>query len=84
MFNQLSQELWCCTVGFGSGTMAIRQPNFMQSAFDFSKVTETDEQDTLYREIDIYIKGHENSVLESYSSFVKIAANELGIEIAGV
>lgn len=48
------------------------------------EIKESDEPDKLYRAIDVYIKGHEDSVLESYSQFAAMAANELGIEVVGI
>ena len=48
-----------------------------------SEIAETTEPETLYRAIDILIKGHEASVLESYMTFMTKAAELLGIDIAG-
>ncbi|CAK8682664.1 small ribosomal subunit protein uS10m-like [Clavelina lepadiformis] len=43
-----------------------------------------DEQEVLYRAIDILIKGHEKPVLESYITFMKSAAEHLDITVDGV
>ena len=40
-------------------------------------------QDTLYRAVDILIKGHEKSVLDSYMTFMVSTANYLDINVAG-
>ena len=46
-----------------------------------SKPVEKNEPEKLFREIDIYLKSHENSVLKSYTEFCVLAANELEIKV---
>nr|XP_039248264.1 28S ribosomal protein S10, mitochondrial-like [Styela clava] len=48
------------------------------------EIIETDEPDVLYRGIDVFIKSHEDSVLQSYTDFAVMAANELGIKVTGI
>lgn len=48
------------------------------------EILETEEPDVLYRGIDVFIKGHEDSVLQSYADFAVLAAQELDIKVAGI
>ena len=48
-----------------------------------SAIVETAQTETLYRAIDILIKGHEAAVLESFMTFMNTAAQYLDIHVAG-
>ncbi|KAK3730122.1 hypothetical protein RRG08_030553 [Elysia crispata] len=49
-----------------------------------SRGLSTDDQDELYRQITIEVKGHNPAVLNSYQKFTVMAADELGINIAKI
>uniref|UniRef100_A0A1A8GVZ4 Small ribosomal subunit protein uS10m n=1 Tax=Nothobranchius korthausae TaxID=1143690 RepID=A0A1A8GVZ4_9TELE len=49
-----------------------------------SKITVTEEPDTLFQKVVVLVKGHDRAVLDSYEFFVTTAANELGITIGKV
>ncbi|KAK3597417.1 hypothetical protein CHS0354_040153 [Potamilus streckersoni] len=46
--------------------------------------TDSDEMDVLYRQITLEVKGHEPAVINSYTKYVSMAANELGITISSI
>jgi len=50
---------------------------------DKSDITETKQTETLFRAIDILIKGHEASVLDSFMTFMNTAAQCFEIDVAG-
>lgn len=41
-----------------------------------------DELDQLYKTVDIEVKSHDTAVLNSYETFVKMAAKELDVTIS--
>ncbi|XP_022088998.1 probable 28S ribosomal protein S10, mitochondrial [Acanthaster planci] len=43
-----------------------------------------EELDTLYKSIELKIKGHDEAVLDSYKAFVSMAAKELGVTLHSV
>ncbi|KAK7104291.1 small ribosomal subunit protein uS10m-like [Littorina saxatilis] len=45
---------------------------------------ETEEPDDLFRQVTVEVKGHDKAVVKSYTEFVTMAANELGINLARV
>ncbi|KAL2082712.1 hypothetical protein ACEWY4_022530 [Coilia grayii] len=47
-------------------------------------ITVTDEPDMLYQRIEVQVKGHDKTVLDSYEFFATVAAKELGIDIGKV
>ncbi|XP_033100012.1 28S ribosomal protein S10, mitochondrial-like isoform X2 [Anneissia japonica] len=51
---------------------------------DESKIETTDEEDELYKWIEIRVKGHDESVLDSYEMFVSMAAKELEITLDSI
>ncbi|XP_033875014.1 small ribosomal subunit protein uS10m-like isoform X2 [Acipenser ruthenus] len=44
-------------------------------------ITETEEPDSLYKNVAVLVKGHDKAVLDSYQYFATLAAQELGINI---
>lgn len=48
------------------------------------KITVTEEPDTLYQKIEVKVKSHDKTVLDSYEFFATMAAKELGIDIGNV
>ncbi|XP_063078333.1 small ribosomal subunit protein uS10m [Engraulis encrasicolus] len=47
-------------------------------------ITVTEEPDTLYQKIEVKVKSHDKTVLDSYEFFATMAAKELGIDIGNV
>ncbi|KAL3873407.1 hypothetical protein ACJMK2_036530 [Sinanodonta woodiana] len=47
-------------------------------------MTGSDEVDVLYRKIILEVKGHEPAVINSYTQYISMAANELGITISSI
>ena len=47
-------------------------------------VLQSGEPETLYKQIELRCKGHDDAVLDSYHTFVVMAANELGIHVDSV
>ena len=47
-------------------------------------VLQAGELETLYKQIELRCKGHDDAVLDSYQTFVVMAANELGIQVDSV
>ena len=45
---------------------------------------ETAEPDDLFRQVTVEVKGHDKAVMKSYTQFVTMAADELGINVARV
>ncbi|MGH0177128.1 UNVERIFIED_CONTAM: hypothetical protein FKN15_074445 [Acipenser sinensis] len=45
------------------------------------QITETEEPDSLYKNVAVLVKGHDKAVLDSYQYFATLAAQELGINI---
>ncbi|XP_041661697.1 probable 28S ribosomal protein S10, mitochondrial [Cheilinus undulatus] len=46
-----------------------------------SSITVTEEPDTLFQRVSLFVKGHDRAVLDSYEFFATMAAKELGIKI---
>ncbi|XP_041831717.1 probable 28S ribosomal protein S10, mitochondrial [Melanotaenia boesemani] len=49
-----------------------------------SRITVTEEPDTLFQKVDILVKGHDRAVLDSYETFATSAAKELSITISKI
>ncbi|KAM9316842.1 small ribosomal subunit protein uS10m [Gastrophryne carolinensis] len=47
-------------------------------------ISSSDEADTLYKKIEVLVKGHDKAVLDSYEYFTVLAAEELGISVERV
>ena len=48
----------------------------------YCQVTEEEQpEDSLYKWIELRVKGHDDAVLESYAMYVSLAANELDISL---
>ncbi|XP_070576530.1 small ribosomal subunit protein uS10m-like isoform X1 [Ptychodera flava] len=48
------------------------------------QIDETDEPDSLFKRITLKLKGHDDSVLDSYQQFVTMAAGELDINVSDI
>ncbi|XP_038072779.1 28S ribosomal protein S10, mitochondrial-like isoform X2 [Patiria miniata] len=49
-----------------------------------SEDKEEEELDTLYKSIELNVKGHDEAVLDSYEAFVSMAAKELGVTVQSI
>ncbi|XP_033630923.1 28S ribosomal protein S10, mitochondrial-like [Asterias rubens] len=49
-----------------------------------NEVEDTEELDQLYKTVELKVKGHDDSLLDSYELFVTMAAKELGIQVESV
>ena len=56
-------------------------PKRFSHLFDYSH-GDGIEEDTLYKNIEVEIKGHDTAVMNSYETFLKMAAGELGVNIS--
>ncbi|RXM30298.1 Transcriptional-regulating factor 1 [Acipenser ruthenus] len=69
-------RLFCFTAWFAHGQTGMVCP-----WADHQKITETEEPDSLYKNVAVLVKGHDKAVLDSYQYFATLAAQELGINI---
>jgi len=47
------------------------------------EISETPEQEVLYRGVDILLQAHSPNILDSFGEFIKLAATELGVDFDG-
>ena len=57
---------------------------FMINAFWSLILQNKEVEDELYKKVEVEVRGHDPEVLKSYETYVKIAAEELGVNMPNV
>merc|ERR1711962_342325 len=80
--SSLLQDHPCLHSSFGQASpQPLSTLTSQESPESTTNEEKTEELDTLYKTVELKVKGHDDAVLDSYAMFVSMAAKELGVTV---